>query len=114
MSKPGAVGMKGAGRMTEFKEGQTVWFYYNPGDIRHDTIKVVDDGFYFLSYGKPYRWWDSKDLYASLEEAKAALSPDGKRMAGCLEEARRIRNCDFCEFSEILQIAFKLFDAGGE
>jgi len=99
--------------MEEFKVGQTVWFHYQPGDIRHGQITSVDkDG--ICGVNRTLRWWDSADLYASREEAKAALSPDGQRMAGCIKEARRIRdNGTYTELSDILRIAFKLFDAGG-
>lgn len=105
----------------KFKEGDSVYFYFDPGDIRVGEISLVDrDGAYSLT--RDGRWWDETDLFSSKEEAEATLSTDGQRLAGCFGEADRIHSkavskgrLDIAKRqTDVMQIAFKLFDAGGD
>jgi len=103
--------------MADFKEGDTVYYYTSPGDIRCTTIDTIDSkGIAWLSGGND--WHHATYLYATLEEAKAGPSPDGKRMKWCFQEALKVLDETYPEAdingSHVLQIALKLFDIGND
>lgn len=105
-----------------WKEGDTVYFYKSPGVIDEQTIHAVNQD------GSLYQMQGCKGLihegsfFRTREEAEATLSHDGQRLAGCFEEADRIHSKAVSKGhlnmvrrqTDVMQIAFKLFDAGGD
>lgn len=98
------------------KVGDKVWYWIAPGDMRRAVIEAVDKyGCVFLE--RETGWWDATDIFDSVEDAEAALCPDGRRMKRCIEEAEMIYGDTPCEDEDlrlIISIAFKLFDKGSE
>jgi hypothetical protein len=99
--------------MAKYKEGQAVWFYIAPGDIRHDIIRKVGEGDFYL-LGTLTDWWDAADLFSNIEEAKAGLSAGGRRLDGCMREAEIIAKdkIENAQPDTVLRLASMLFDAG--
>lgn len=92
----------------KFKEGDRVFYHSKPGEVDSGIIRDLAG-------------CRKDDLFETREEAEAELSPDGKRLAGCLTEAEAIYGDRLVmavsveyRHEQILTIAFKLFNAGGD
>lgn len=98
----------------EWKEGDTVYFHMRAGEVLAAKILHVYREWVDLEDVLP--WVRISDLYPTKEEAEKALSPAGRRMAGCLREATEAYGelgynpDDLSKRDHILKIAFQLFN----
>lgn len=101
----------------ERKEGDTVYFHRRVGEVLQAKILHVYRDWVDLEDIEP--WVAIRDLYDTQEDAEKALSPAGRRMAGCLREAKEAYEelgynpDDLSKRDHILKIAFQLFNTTG-
>lgn len=98
----------------EWKEGDGVWFHRKAGKVLWAKIRHVYREWADLEGVEP--WVALLDLYRTKEEAEKALSPAGRRMAGCIREAGEIYKEEMGNlladdrWEITLKIAFRLFN----
>jgi len=102
----------------DFKKGDIVFYHDVPGVIRTTEIEdILRDSWALLKDVDDFV--EVGDLFHSEEAARAALSPAGKRMQGCIEQAESIYETHCHRWYShnhqmILDIAFQLFNTEGE
>lgn len=103
--------------MEGIQKGDTVYYHINSGEVR---VTVVTDLYrdWWVVLRDTAAWISIDDVYDTQEAAEEALSPVAKRMEGCLREAGTLYGCrkngtdtEFMQ-SQILEIAFRLYDSG--